>query len=294
MAGDPIESIDVSATREDIDAILVRDGCLVVRDAVDHAAIDQLLAEIEPFMRKKPKGATEFLGHETKRLHSLFSKAPSVGEFITHHKVLEVMDAALLPGCESYRLSTNSITAIGPGQGAQMLHRGDSLYPLPHPSERNASCTAFWALTECNGATRVVPGSHLWDDERVAEESEAVAVTMPTGSFGVMVGAMWHGGAANTTTSEWRVAMFADYALGWLRQEQNMYLAVPPALARQMPEKLARIIGYNVHKPFLGWAADIQDSYDVITGYEELSSGGADQFAADTEGLVQSREMRRA
>ena len=109
-----------------------------------------------------------------------------------------------------------------------------------------------------------------------------------------MVGAMWHGGGANTTTSEWRVAMFVTYALGWLRQEQNMYLAVPPALARQMPEELARIIGYNVHKPFLGWAVEIQDPYDVITGYEELSSGGADQFTADTEGLVQSREVRRA
>ena len=108
-----------------------------------------------------------------------------------------------------------------------------------------------------------------------------------------MVGAMWHGGGANRTASEWRVAMFAAYALGWLRQEQNMYLAVPPELARKMPEKLARIVGYNVHKPFLGWAADIQDPYDVITGYEELSSGGSDQFAEDTEGLVQSRAVKR-
>ncbi|MBN36037.1 MAG: hypothetical protein CMM46_14935 [Rhodospirillaceae bacterium] len=38
-----IEHIDNSATRDDIDAILARDGCLVMRNAVDHAAIDALL-----------------------------------------------------------------------------------------------------------------------------------------------------------------------------------------------------------------------------------------------------------
>ena len=297
MASNRIESIDLSATGDDITSLLERDGCLIVRDAIEHAEIDRLLVEMEPFIKKKPKGATEFLGYETKRVHSLFSKAPAVGDFIIHDKVLETMDAALLPWCDNYRLSTSSITAIGPDQPPQMLHRGDSLYPLPHPTERNASCTAFWALTdytESNGATRVVPGSHRWDDERVAQDSEAVSVIMPKGSFAVMVGAMWHGGGANQTTNEWRVALFAGYALGWLRQEQNMYLAVPPELARQMPEKLARIIGYNVHKPFLGWAADIQDPYDVITGYEELSTGGSNQFAEDTVGLVQSKAVGRA
>ena len=292
-----IEHIDNSATRDDIDAILARDGCLVMRDAVDHAAIDALLGELEPYMREKPKGATEFLGYETKRLHSLFTKAPSVGDFIIHPQVLEAMDSALLPWCDSYRLSTNSITAIGPEETSQMLHRGDSLYPLPHPTERNALCSVFWALTdftESNGATRVVPGSHLWDDERVAEEHEAISVVMPKGSFGVMVGAMWHGGGTNTTSDEWRVMMLAGYSLGWLRQEQNMYLAVPPERAREMPERLARVIGYNVHKPFLGWAADIQDPYDVITGSDASLMGGEDHFAEDTGGFDQAKSVRRA
>ena len=108
---------------------------------------------------------------------------------------------------------------------------------------------------------------------------EAISVVMPKGSFGVMVGAMWHGGGANRTSDEWRVMMLAGYSLGWLRQEQNMYLAVPPERAREMPERLARVIGYNVHKPFLGWAADIQDPYDVITGSDASLMGGEDHFA---------------
>jgi ectoine hydroxylase-related dioxygenase (phytanoyl-CoA dioxygenase family) len=292
-----IQSVDVTASRDELDAILKQDGCVIVRDAIDHAAIDRLLADLAPYLRKKPKGATGFLGYETKRLHSLFAKTPAVCDFIVHDKLMEIMDLTLGPWCDTYRLSSNSITAIGPGETPQMLHRGDSLYPLAHPTERNANCTAFWALTdftERNGATCLVPGSHTWDDERRPTEAEVVQAVMPKGSFCVFVGAIWHGGGRNVTADEWRIAMFAGYALGWLRQEQNMYLSVPPEMARALPEKVARILGYSIHKPFLGWVADIQDPWDVINGYQELSSGGADQFAGGTDGLVQGGEVKLA
>jgi len=292
-----IEHVDVTASRDDIDAILKRDGCLIVRDAMDHAMVDRLLGELAPWLAKKPCGNGDFLGYHTKRLHSLFTKAPTVGDFVTHDKVLEVMDVTLGPWCDSFQLNSNSITAIGPEETPQPLHRDDLLYPSAHPSERNMCATSFWALTdftEENGATRIIPGSHLWDDERVPRDDETIGAVMPKGSFCCFVGATYHGGGRNTTADQWRIAMFAGYALGWLRQEQNWYLSLTADQVRQMPEKLARLLGFNLHKPFLGWVQDFQDPWDVINGYQELTSGGNDLYADGATRPVQGARVKVA
>jgi hypothetical protein len=292
-----IETVDTSATRDEMQEILARDGCLIVRDAMDSAVIDGLLEELAPYLGRKKCGNGEFLGYHTKRLHSLFNKAPSAGAFVTHDKVLEVMDLTLGPWCDSFQLGSNSITAIGPGETPQPLHRDDLLYPCAHPSERNMSCTAFWALTdftEENGATRIIPGSHLWDDERVPRDDETVGAVMKKGSFCVFLGATYHGGGRNTTQDDWRIAMFAGYALGWLRQEQNWYLSLTADEVRAMPEKLARLLGFNLHRPFLGWVQDFQDPLEIIRGYEELSSGGNDLYAEGADRPVQGSRVRAA
>ncbi|MBN35419.1 MAG: hypothetical protein CMM46_11730 [Rhodospirillaceae bacterium] len=277
-----IQTVDPYVSQEQLDAILRRDGCAIIRDAIDHETIDRFLADLDPFLNRKPCGNGNFVGYHTKRLHSLLSKSALVQDFLIHDKLLEVMDLTLAPWCDSYQLNSNSITAIGPDETPQPLHRDDLLYPLAHPSERNACCTTFWALTdftEENGATRIIPGSHLWDDERVPQDDETVGAVMSKGSFCVFLGGTYHGGGRNTTSDEWRIAMFVGYALGWLRQEQNWYLSVTPEEVRKMPEKLARLLGFNLHKPFLGWVQDFQDPYDIINGYEEMSSGGTDLYA---------------
>ena len=282
MTGAGIETVDPDISRDEMDAIFKRDGCIIVRDAIGHEVIDALLSDLDPYLLRKPCGSGDILGSKTKRLHSLFGKSSRVQDFILHDKVLEIMDLELAPWCDNYQLNSNSITSIGPGETPQALHRDDLLYPLAHPSERNACCTAFYALTdftEENGATRIIPGSHLWDDDRVPREDETVGAVMTKGSFCVFVGSTYHGGGRNTTADEWRTAMFTGFTLGWLRQEQNWYLSVTPEEVRLMPEKLARLLGFNVHAPFLGWVQDFQDPYDIIHGYEELSSGGSDLYA---------------
>ena len=69
-------------------------------------------------------------------------------------------------------------------------------------------------------------------------------------------------------------------------------MAVPPEVARTLPEKLARLLGYSLHKPFLGWVQDFQDPWDVLQGYDELSSGGSDLYAAGAADPVQGARVR--
>ena len=53
------------------------------------------------------------------------------------------------------------------------------------------------------------------------------------------------------------------YSLGWLRQEENQYLAVPPAVARGLREDVQHLIGYHLHDIFLGWVEG-QDPHVVL------------------------------
>jgi len=297
MAKPKIQFVDPDATMDEMSSIIQGDGCLIIPELVNHACIDALMADLQQHLDKRPTCEDNFLGTRTKRLQALIAKSQGVGELLAHEKLLELMDRVLGPYCDTYTLSSNSLTVIGPDETPQPMHRDDALYPFTHPTERHSHCTAFWALsdfTESNGATRLVPGSHLWDDKREPTEVESVQAIMPKGSVCIFVGAIYHGGSRNVTTNDWRIGMFAGYILGWLRQEQNFYLTVPPKIARTLPEKVARLIGYEVHKPFLGFVTDFRDPYDMLRGYEEGSTGGRRLFAEGEEALRQSSHITRS
>jgi ectoine hydroxylase-related dioxygenase (phytanoyl-CoA dioxygenase family) len=113
----------------------------------------------------------------------------------------------------------------------------------------------MWAGTDFtagNGATRLVPGSHLWEHERKARDDEVIAAAMPAGSVVLYLGGVVHGGGANSANSK-RTGISIQYSLGWLRQEENLHLAVPPDLARTLPDRLARLVGYDFGGPFMGF-----------------------------------------
>jgi ectoine hydroxylase-related dioxygenase (phytanoyl-CoA dioxygenase family) len=172
-------------------------------------------------------------------------------------RVLEIVDRVLGPQCARFQLSFTQAIAIGPGEHAQVLHRDTWMYPLKRPGPE-VFVNAIWAASEFtneNGATVVFPGSHLWPDERRVTRADApTCAAMRRGSCFVYFGSVLHGGGANVTNDQTRVGIAFGYTLGWLRQEENQYLAVPPDVAKGLPLELQRLIGYCEHIPFLGWS----------------------------------------
>jgi ectoine hydroxylase-related dioxygenase (phytanoyl-CoA dioxygenase family) len=63
----------------------------------------------------------------------------------------------------------------------------------------------------------------------------------------VYLGSTIHGAGANSTRAEWRPGLHISYVLGWLRTEENNYLAVPPDVARTLPRAAQEVLGYAVH-----------------------------------------------
>jgi ectoine hydroxylase-related dioxygenase (phytanoyl-CoA dioxygenase family) len=137
-----------------------------------------------------------------------------------------------------------------------VLHRDEDVYPLtrPHPP---VVVNSMWALTDFtadNGATRLIPGSHRWPaNRRPAEDGgETVPATMPAGSVLIYLGGLWHSGGANTTDRP-RPGLLLEYVVSWLRPQETQLVAVPPDVARSLPERLQELLGYNVYPPFLGY-----------------------------------------
>ncbi|MDE0387877.1 MAG: phytanoyl-CoA dioxygenase family protein [Rhodospirillales bacterium] len=288
-------SLPRMAPADDALEVLARDGCVILERLAGAATVDAVAADLAPDIAATPTGTGEFVGHHTRRTHTVLVNSPTAGALALHPAVATLNDAVLGPYCARYQLSSAAAITIGPGETMQELHRDDLVYPLAHPCERQSVVTVIWAIDEftaANGATLVVPGSHRWDDERKPRLAEAVPAEMPQGSAVYILGSTYHAGGANRTEHA-RSGLLYGYCLGWLRQEQNQYLAVPPDIARTLPEPLQRLIGYAVHEPFLGWH-DLQDPIELLRGYEDQSAGARDLIPEGQAAAVQGKQVKRS
>jgi ectoine hydroxylase-related dioxygenase (phytanoyl-CoA dioxygenase family) len=75
---------------------------------------------------------------------------------------------------------------------------------------------------------------------------------MTPGTVLFYLGGLWHGGGANRTAQP-RLGVILEYAAGWLRPQENHCLAVPRAIARDLPARLQELLGYGIYPPFVGY-----------------------------------------
>lgn len=226
-------------------------GCAVVEGFLDANKVAALTAELDPYRARTPTGRNDFEGYGTRRIYALFAKVRGFDDVAIDPRVLGVLDAVL---GVNYQLSAPVGIDIGPGETAQMLHTDDIIYPLGWP-HGEVIVNTMWALddfTTDNGATMVIPGSHTRPPDDPPDPSLAVPATMPAGSVMFYRGTLWHHGGANHTASR-RLGVILEYIVGWLRQQENHILAVPPAIVRDLPERLAELLGYNICPPFIGY-----------------------------------------
>ena len=234
-------------------------GYTVVEDAVEPDLVTELRDTIRRLEREldvRPLG-TNAEGHSTLRMYNLLAKDPAFVAMPIHPNVLPIVERLLDRGC---LLSGMTAMDIGPGEDPQPLH-GDDVVMSRHLRRPHAPMmvTSIWALTDftgANGGTRFVPGSHLWAATPASPDApvdvDVQSIEMAAGSVMIFHGSLWHGGGANTTADVWRLGVNVQYCPGFVRQQQNPYLGIPPATAASFPDRLLELLGYRLYKGIMG------------------------------------------
>ena len=208
------------------------DGYFVIENVFSPAEVDEMRSEFERL--RAIEG--QYGGHEVHiepgapRLSNLFNKSAAFDRCFACKPALAA--AAYLLG----EIQIYSLNARNPqkGQGQQLLH---SDVPRTSPTDWRVvnSVVMLDDMTETNGPTRVVPGSHKWvpinvPDVNMAEVKQIevrsdelaiipkdpmaphpkeIKVTGKAGSVAVINGHIWHGGTRNESGEPRRVLHLA-------------------------------------------------------------------------------------
>lgn len=238
-----------TASQEDVAGALRETGCAIIERIVSTELVDRINGELAPYFEKWGYGSGTFQPKRTKKMARVPVKSPASHEVITHPFILGVIDKMLRTEAYNFMLHHGEACLLYPGETEQTVHRDDVTYPFKHPCPP-IQIGVIWAMsdfTEANGATRAVPGSHLWDDERKPMPDEFLVAEMPKSSVFLFDSAVYHGYGANRTENEVRSTLIFSYGVSWLRPVENQWLAVPPALAKNMSRKMQELLGYHTH-----------------------------------------------
>lgn len=247
-----------------------RDGYLIFENVLTESELGGIKAALAAYLGKNLKGRNEFEGRESNRVYAMLAKSPVFADLVIHPLALAFAEADLGRDC---LLSACLAINLHPGETTQPWHFDDSHYQWPRPRP-SLGVSAFWAITdttETNGATEILPGSHLWAEDRIpgaiadddfsktakregdpGARADAMKAIMPAGSLMIAKGTLWHRGGANVSNEE-RLIITPQYCPGWTRPLENMSLVAPPSVARGLPARAQELLGYSIHSPFMGY-----------------------------------------
>ena len=247
-----------------------RDGYVIFENVLTDDELTTINAALAPYLGQNITGRNEFEGRSSNRVYAMLGKSPVFADLITHPLAMAFVEADLGLDC---LLSACLAINLHPGETAQPWHFDDSHYQWPRPRP-SLGVSTFWtitAMTETNGATEILPKSHLWpedtfegaiasdDFDRVKQREgdpgarpDAMKVVMPAGSLMLAKGTLWHRGGANVSNED-RLIITPQYCPGWTRPLENMSLVAPPEIARNLPVRAQELLGYSIHPPFMGY-----------------------------------------
>jgi ectoine hydroxylase-related dioxygenase (phytanoyl-CoA dioxygenase family) len=225
-----------------------KDGFTVIEDFLDAGGLARFRDGLAPFMGSHHGRK----GFKTERIYTLVARGKVFEEIAADERLMALIGRFLQP---NFLLSASHAISLEPGETPQSVHSDDNFYrqARPRPPIGVSVIGAIDAFTKANGATEVIPGSHLWGepgaDGRPKDPAELgqmlVPMEMPAGAALVFAGTLLHRGGANVTDRP-RLAFTNQYCEPWARPQENFYLGVPKEKVRGMSRELQTLLGYEL------------------------------------------------
>ncbi|KAF1949877.1 PhyH-domain-containing protein [Byssothecium circinans] len=291
-----VQTVSADAPAEYVIRLLKRDGGVFVKGLVSEADVDKAYDDCREKMDSDGEWEGNFFPKETKR-------APSMIALSSTYTYTQVMNPLYRAVCDHF-LTTRSMfwwgderkesvskpyvhscvaMRIGPGGKAQPLHRDDYIGHNVHTEitewddvrDRNRESAVGLFVAGCkvtpeNGGTQFIPGSHLWgnDREEPPKVEQCIFASMEKGDAFIMLASAYHGGGHNRTKDEYRLVFSTFITRGYLRQEENQFLAVPIEKVREYPREVMEYIGYSLSDPACGTYDQMDPIYFVMPELE--------------------------
>ncbi|MFB7755141.1 phytanoyl-CoA dioxygenase family protein [Streptomyces sp. NPDC056121] len=294
MTKNELARLTPDATADAAVEVIMRDGGVIIEGLFDDAVIEGIKKDLDPVLDRVDTGNDEvFAGNRTKRASALFARTEhmatialnplfrGVAQRILDKPINVFFGEQSVPHPAGMHIGATMAIKIGPGQGSQPLHRDDSVWLWRHPTyQREARVQIMVAVSDFtaeNGGTLVIPGSHLWDDERAPRLEEAVPTQMKAGSALIWIGSTYHGGGRNTTSDEHRFGLSTGYDLAFLRPEENPFLTYTLEQIRSFPKEIQRALDWS-SEHYLGWVevgGQMSDPMDLLSrdDYTAIGAG---------------------
>jgi ectoine hydroxylase-related dioxygenase (phytanoyl-CoA dioxygenase family) len=280
-----LKHLPPTATPDEVSDALKADGACIVDNLVTNQLMDRVAAEMDQHIDLTPEGGDDFIGRRTRRTGSMIARSPASRELITNPLVLGTT-GIVLAKASVYQLHLTQVISVFPEETDQPLHRDELAWDFfPFPTDYDVQCNTIWAMTDFtveNGATRVLPGTHLLPAKATSAEAavdrEVERAEMERGSVFFYTGKVFHGAGANHSDRV-RQGINITYCVGWVRQEENQYLSTPIEVAKTLDDDLLKLMGYQLGGIAMGYVRDFEDPLVTVRDMPKV----AYNFAAQAE-----------
>ena len=185
------------------------------------------------------------------RLADLVNKGEEFDIFYTHPRVLAGIAHVL---GRSIKLSSLNYRAAKPGMGLQKLHV--DWHEAVAPGHYKV-CNSIWLLDDFNmknGATRIVPGTHLSSSlpqdimsDPEARHPDEVIINAPAGSVFVFNSHAWHGGTNNQTSKD-RRSIHSYFCLSDQPQQVDQSRYIKKETLGRLSPAAVKILGIDLNR----------------------------------------------
>ncbi|KAI0159696.1 hypothetical protein GGR57DRAFT_434830 [Xylariaceae sp. FL1272] len=259
------------------------DGCVIIQDFTDLESLERAGKEVQPYLdasvAEKEGSSVGALNGGTATCTRLVGRSQTAREkFFSDSLYQDIADYFI--GLEtkiwygakptiqkSDPLLSISITMSSqPGCKAQELHRDDKNHHARHhkATEYTKGRDMLIGLfvpacdtNKANGATRIIPGSHLWGDDEPdfgpSGDKGVIDAELKKGEAFVMLGSLYHGAGNYTLSTGCRTVHIMFMCSGVHRQEEIPFLSYPIEDVKTYSKLVRDRLGWKQSEPNLGW-----------------------------------------
>jgi len=239
----PAATSDPEQQRRDLDVY----GMCIVPDALTDTALAQLRDRLdEQASAERTRGLAYRDGgvdEPNQRVWNLVSKGEVFRDLVVAHLVRRTISHLL---GSDFLLSSCTANVANPGGEPMRLHSDQGYVPPEMPFA--VAANVLWMLddfTEENGATRVVPGSHL--SGSLPDPTNPPTTVPAEGAAGTAVvfdARIWHGTGTNRTNRA-RRGVFTYFCRPFIRPQENHTVSTPPEVLAAASPELRRLLGLS-------------------------------------------------